>query len=137
KTFSKIAVCIIFISSFISCKKEDIAAKDPGSNGNSNGNFNVNESLMLDLVNQVRTSGCTCGTTVMPPVAALSWNDQLATASYNHSADMATNNYFSHTNLQGKNPGERITAAGYIWSAYGENIAEGYSTEQSVMDGWL
>lgn len=139
KTPIRIAICFFFISTIISCKKEDIASKDPGSNNNggANVNFNVNESVMLDLVNQVRASGCTCGTTAMPAVPALSWNDQLATAAYNHSVDMATNNFFSHTNLQGKTPGDRITAAGYVWSAYGENIAEGYTTEQLVMDGWL
>ncbi len=50
---------------------------------------------------------------------------------------MKTNNYFSHTGLNGSTAGQRITAAGYTWSAYGENIANGYSSEQAVINGWL
>jgi uncharacterized protein YkwD len=34
-------------------------------------------------------------------------------------------------------PGERISAEGYKWRAYGENIAEGYPTAQAVFNGWL
>ena len=33
--------------------------------------------------------------------------------------------------------GQRITAAGYNWSAYGENVAYGYSSPESVMQGWM
>lgn len=92
---------------------------------------------MLQLVNAVREKGCTCGTTVMPPVKPLVWNDILEAVALAHSKDMNTNNYFSHTGLDGSDPGERITKAGYVWSAYGENIALGYPDEQSVMTAWL
>jgi len=122
-----------------SCKKQDLSSKSSGT-GNNSGNgadYGVNQSLMLSLMNQVRQTGCTCGSTAMPPVPSLAWNDQLASAAYNHSVEMATNNYFSHTDLKGLSAGDRITAAGYIWSSYGENIALGYTTEQAVMDGWL
>lgn len=54
-----------------------------------------------------------------------------------HSRDMARNNYFSHSNLQGQGPGTRATEAGYPWMRYAENIAAGYSTAQGVVDGWL
>jgi len=91
----------------------------------------------LQLVNDVRKKGCICGSTVMPPVGVVAWNDQLAKAAYGHSVDMNTHDYFSHTGLDGSTPGQRITAEGYRWSAYGENIAEGYSTEQIVMNAWL
>jgi uncharacterized protein YkwD len=50
---------------------------------------------------------------------------------------MYTNNYFNHTGLNGSSAGDRIIAAGYAWRSFGENIAKGYSTEQSVMDGWI
>ena len=89
------------------------------------------------LVNDVRKTGCTCGTTAMPPVGPISWNDQLAKVAYDHSVDMDAHDYFSHDGLDGSNPGQRITAAGYFWSAWGENIAQGYSTEQLVMSAWL
>jgi uncharacterized protein YkwD len=73
----------------------------------------------------------------MPPVSIVVWNDQLAKAAFDHSVDMKTNNYFSHTGLDNSDPGQRITAAGYTWHAYGENIANGYTSEQAVIDGWL
>ncbi len=53
---------------------------------------------------------------------ALKWNDKLAEAARSHSKDMEKRNFFSHTNPDGKDPGDRITAAGYEWMAYAENI---------------
>lgn len=45
--------------------------------------------------------------------------------------------YFSHTSPDGSDPGDRVTAAGYRWSTYGENIAKGQSSPASVMDSWM
>lgn len=67
----------------------------------------------------------------------LAWHDALFRAARGHSDDMATQNYFSHTSLDGRTPADRITAAGYSWNAYGENIAAGYSTPEAVMVGWM
>lgn len=97
----------------------------------------LNNDLLLKLVNDVRTKGCNCGATVMPPVNTLSWNNLLAAAALAHSKDMNANNYFDHTSKDGKNPGDRITAAGYKWMSYGENIAAGQPNEQAVFDAWI
>ena len=43
----------------------------------------------------------------------------------------------SHTGAGGSNPGDRITAVGYNWRTYGENVAMGYSTAAAVMRGWM
>ena len=59
------------------------------------------------------------------------------TAADGHALDMANKNYFSHDSQDGRSFSTRITDAGYSWSAAGENIAAGYSTVQSVIDGWL
>ncbi len=129
----------IFILSivFYSCKKEDVATiKDPEEPENTVV-YNVSKNVILQLVNDVRLAGCNCGSTTMPPVNALTWNDQLGKAAYDHSLDMKNNGYFSHTGLNGSNPGQRIKAAGYNWTTYGENIANGYTTEQVVVNGWL
>jgi len=32
---------------------------------------------------------------------------------------------------------ERITATGYNWITIGENVAAGYTSAQSVVDGWM
>ncbi|MFC8827269.1 CAP domain-containing protein [Streptomyces sp. NPDC057137] len=80
------------------------------------------------LVNSERSkAGC-------EPVSA---NAQLATAALRHSQDMAAKDYFDHNSPDGKDPGDRITAAGYRWTTYGENIARGQQTPAEVMEGWM
>lgn len=68
---------------------------------------------------------------------ALTWNHQLFNAAREHSLDMAVENYFSHTGLDGRSAGDRIFDAGYDWQTYGENIAYGYVTPDAVMAGWM
>ncbi|MGW5046606.1 CAP domain-containing protein [Streptomyces griseoluteus] len=83
---------------------------------------------IVELVNAERAkAGCS-------PVAL---NSTLTKAAQDHSADMAAHNTMSHTGSDGSDPGSRITAAGYRWSAYGENVAYGYSTPEQVMAGWM
>ncbi|MFD7624769.1 sigma-70 family RNA polymerase sigma factor [Streptomyces sp. NPDC059851] len=62
---------------------------------------------------------------------------QLRTAAQRHSDDMAGRDFFSHTSPDGTDPGDRTTAAGYRWSTYGENIAKGQQTPESVMESWM
>jgi uncharacterized protein YkwD len=124
---------------FFSCTKDNRLAgeEDPAGGQKPDMTYNVNTSVMLGLVNEVRSKGCTCGTTIMPAVPALAWNGLLAKAAYDHSNDMKMNGYFSHTGRDNRSPGERIKAAGYNWRTYGENIAMGQTTEQIVMKSWL
>ncbi len=92
----------------------------------------------LRRINARRAAGASCGARgSFPPVPALAWNSALANAAYGHSLDMATQNYFSHTSLDGRTPGTRVTAAGYSGSAVGENIAAGYGSLPAVIDGWM
>ncbi|MEU5592949.1 sigma-70 family RNA polymerase sigma factor [Streptomyces sp. NPDC020298] len=83
---------------------------------------------VVALVNKER-SAAGCG--------PLTENPQLEDAAQRHSDDMAARNFFDHTNPDGADPGQRITAAGYRWSTYGENIAQGQQTPQAVMDSWM
>jgi uncharacterized protein YkwD len=123
---------------FISCTKGDlsndnsIVAEDPSAAPAS-----VNKTVMLQLVNDIRKKGCQCGDTYYNPAPALSWNNQLEVAAYEHSLDMYQNNYFNHTAPDGSNGGVRIEQAGYNWMTFGENIAMGYKSEKEVVDGWL
>ncbi|MBV2354071.1 CAP domain-containing protein [Streptomyces sp. J2-1] len=83
---------------------------------------------IVSLVNSERAKvGC----------PALTLNAELTEAAQEHSADMASHATMSHTGSDGSDPGARITAAGYTWSAYGENVAYGYSTPEQVMAGWM
>ncbi|MEA1833947.1 CAP domain-containing protein [Methylobacterium durans] len=72
------------------------------------------ESYFLSLVNQTRAS---------VGAKALSFDGELLDAADAHSAWMDQTDTFSHTGVNGSNPGARITSAGYGWQGYGENIA--------------
>jgi uncharacterized protein YkwD len=53
------------------------------------------------------------------------------------SEDMGVNAYFSHTDSLGRSPWARMSDFGYSYNtSKGENIAAGYTSAQSVFDGW-
>lgn len=94
----------------------------------SGGPASTAAAQVLALVNAERAKqGC----------APVRDNQRLDTAARLHSEDMAANDYFSHTSQDGRDPGDRIAAAGYAWSTYGENIARGQQTAADVMNGWM
>jgi uncharacterized protein YkwD len=96
------------------------------------------EDQVLVLVNQRRAAGATCGGTVYPPAGPLTMNANLQLAARLHSQDMATQNYFSHTSLDGRTFDQRIRNAGYAGSfPLGENLAGGASNPQALVDGWM
>lgn len=66
----------------------------------------------------------------------VSFDARLGRAAQAHANDMLANGYFSHTGLNGSSPGDRITAQGYRWRTYGENIARGQSSEAEVLEAW-
>ena len=83
---------------------------------------------VIALTNQERTSR---------GIAPLAVHMTLVSVGQNHSQDMALRDFFSHTNPNGQAPWDRMTAAGYPWTAAAENIAAGYSSPASVMAGWM
>lgn len=94
-------------------------------------------SELLDAINAVRAQARSCGAGVLPAVPALSWSTALANAAAVHSADMASNNFFSHTGSGGSSFVDRINAAGYAWSAIAENIAAGNATAAATVNQWV
>ncbi|MEU9984875.1 sigma-70 family RNA polymerase sigma factor [Streptomyces sp. NPDC050856] len=83
---------------------------------------------VTDLVNSERArNGC-------GPVRQ---NGLLDTAARRHSEDMDARDFFDHTDPDGVGPGERVTATGYRWSTYGENIARGQQSPSAVMRTWM
>jgi len=86
------------------------------------------ERDVLNLVNQDRAA---------LGLGVLTGDSRLHDAAIAHSTDMAVNNFFDHTGSDGSNAGQRAQSAGYDWTAWGENIAAGYTSAQSVFDGWL
>ena len=91
------------------------------------------EQQVASIVNTLRFRGTRCGNIIMQNVSLLKWNQSLANAARDHSIDMAGNNYFNHTSLDGRTFSDRIKAAGYhTVKAIGENIANG-NRDPSVM----
>lgn len=78
------------------------------------------------------TNGCRA----LNDVAALKYSSTVAKVARSHSSDMATNNYFEHTNLNGLKVGGRLDKAGIKWYHCGENIAAGYPDPYVINNGW-
>ena len=62
---------------------------------------------------------------------------ELSRAARGHAKWMADHNRMSHTGANGSTLGTRLKDAGYAYGAAGENIAAGYNSVPSVMDGWI
>jgi hypothetical protein len=90
--------------------------------------WNGLERGVLDLVNRDRSA---------QGLGTLNGDSRLHDAARSHSQDMAANNFFSHTGTGGTNAGDRIAAEGYAATAWGENIAAGFPTAESVVAAWL
>ncbi|MFI9809766.1 CAP domain-containing protein [Streptomyces sp. NPDC052301] len=85
------------------------------------------EAQVLKLVNEERAkAGCS-------PLAASSSLTRLAES---FSGDMATRDFFDHTDPNGRTPWDRAAAAG-VTDLGGENIARGQADAASVMQAWM
>ncbi|MEV0801895.1 CAP domain-containing protein [Kribbella sp. NPDC050281] len=103
----------------------DPAPSDPPPGG---GGTNSQEREVLNLTNQIRQQqGC----------GPLRLDSALVNAAGRHASDMVRRHYMDHTNPDGQDPGDRMAAAGYRGSSWGENIAAGYSTAQKVVAAWM
>lgn len=89
------------------------------------------ERRVFDLVNQERTRAGR---------PALTWLDRVATVARNHSSNMATNNFFSHLDPQGRRSDKRAEQLGVSdWKQIGENIAwlSGPDPAARVVKSWM
>jgi len=88
------------------------------------------ESDLLAQVNGFRASR---------GLATLVISDSLTVAAKWMATDMAVNNYFQHTSLDGRSPTQRMADAGYpafsTWA--GEDLAAGYTSAAQVLQGWI
>lgn len=50
---------------------------------------------------------------------------------------MSERDYYDHRSPEGRNAGDRITAAGYSWSTWAENIHRGPKTAAEAMREWM
>ncbi|MGW8354497.1 sigma-70 family RNA polymerase sigma factor [Streptomyces wedmorensis] len=61
---------------------------------------------------------------------------RLVAAARAYARDMAARGYYGHSSPEGDFADARITAAGYDWSAWAENLARGSSDPADVVDDW-
>jgi uncharacterized protein YkwD len=101
------------------------------------------EQLFLEELNAARANPSAYGASIgvdlsgIAPSQPLAFNTQLIQAARDHSQDMNDHAYFNHDTPQGVNPGQRITNAGFTWTAWGESIAAGYATPAQALQGLI
>lgn len=99
--------------------------------------LNEDQQQLLLQHNQVRQTAGMCDGGSFPAVSALTWDCKLGAAAEKHSAYMLLIAELTHTGIGGTSAADRITAEGYQWVFWGENIALGYLNVNAVMAGWL
>lgn len=95
------------------------------------------QSRALLAINEARATPQVCGSVGYPAAPALSWDERLFAAAAGHARDMAQNDFFSHESPDGRTFSQRVSDAGYEWSATGENLAAGQADIDQVVDAWL
>jgi uncharacterized protein YkwD len=86
------------------------------------------EKSILDLTNKAREE---------KKLPALSVNTILTQVARDHSKNMANKGEMNHV-LDGKNPADRVKAAGYRYFYTGENVAMGENvTIAEIFDSWM
>lgn len=114
------------------------------------GNPSAEEQYVLELINRARMNpagegarlginineGLPAGRSavVRPPLAM---NEKLLAVARAHSEDMFTRNFFAHTNPDGKDTFDRMTAGGYNFTSAGENIAFGSTQMARALEDLL
>lgn len=92
---------------------------------------------VLELVNAARAEGRQCGRYAQAPAPPLTLSVSLTAAASLHSLDMAKRGSLGHEGTDGSASGDRMTRAGYIWQASGENIAAGQADAEGAVAAWL
>jgi uncharacterized protein YkwD len=92
---------------------------------------------VLELVNAARAVARTCGRDRYEAAQPLTLAPALTGAALLHVGDMAARGALGHEGSDGSKPGERITRAGYLWQASGENVAAGQPDADAVVAAWL
>lgn len=119
-----------FLSTLIALGLLLAAALSPGTlrDGSQASAATSEELSLLQLINGYRQAN---------GLSTLSLSSTLYSAASWMSADMATKNYFSHTDSLGRDPFQRMADFGYGYNTYkGENLAAGAADPQQVLELW-
>ncbi|MFF7178541.1 sigma-70 family RNA polymerase sigma factor [Streptomyces sp. NPDC008121] len=86
------------------------------------------EERLTRLVNQRRAeAGC----------GPLRTDERLTRAAQAYADDMVRRGYYAHSSPEGEQADARITAAGYRWSRWAENLARGNSDPAGTFASWM
>ncbi len=94
------------------------------------------KAVLINLINNLRQKGCSCGKQQFKSVSPLSKHEQLTQSAERHLRDMLENQSFSHIGTDGSSMATRISATGYRWASIAENIAQHQPSETKVLDYW-
>ncbi|ANU08980.1 serine protease [Planococcus antarcticus DSM 14505] len=86
------------------------------------------EYLLFELTNSAR---------IQRNLPLLKWDEQTQLTARKHSKDMADNEYFSHTNLEGQSPFDRMNEDGISFYVAGENLAYGQYSSIFAHEGLM
>ncbi|WP_285592764.1 CAP domain-containing protein [Kineosporia sp. NBRC 101731] len=109
---------------------DETTTTSPDGNAEASGDTTLANDV-IKLVNQERAAaGCD---------VELKQNAALTQAALDHSELMSSKSSLSHQITGEAGVGERITAAGYVWRSFGENIAynSGSGAATAVMKMWM
>lgn len=141
-SFSNTWLCVCLLGLFaVSCgpgapigsAEDEAASVSSGTETGSSSTTTPSSSdpviqRVLELVNANRAAS---------GVAPLALNAKLSAAAQKFAQLMVAENFFSHTSPDGSSAGDRISAEGYDWRTWGENIAWGQATADAVMTAWM
>lgn len=103
-------------------------APKPAAPAPATGDVSAYVQQVIDLTNAQRTKN---------GLPALKHDTQLSGVAQKKSADMAQNNYFSHTSPTYGSPFDMMRDFGVTYKSAGENIAQGQRTPQEVVNAWM
>jgi uncharacterized protein YkwD len=86
------------------------------------------EYQLFDLTNASR---------IQHGLGILGWDEEVKVTARDHSKDMAVNNYFDHTNLEGQSPFDRMQEDNILFSIAGENLAYGQVSSIFAHEGLM
>ncbi|MCE4047810.1 CAP domain-containing protein [Bacillus sp. Au-Bac7] len=86
------------------------------------------EFQLFDLTNASRVNN---------GLGVLTWEDNVKVTARKHSEDMAKNDYFDHTNLDGESPFDRMLSDGIKYTMAGENLAYGQYSSIFAHEGLM
>lgn len=91
----------------------------------------------LAMVNQARSQARSCGATAFAAAPPLTWDARLDEAARVQSSYQDSISTMTHTGAGGSNAGQRMTAAGFIWGTWGENVGWNYPGATAMLQGWI